>query len=408
MSITRCTAGVCLVVAALAAGPGAAAGLLAQGTAPVVPFKIAVPDAVLADLKERLARTRFPSEIEGSGWDYGTNLAYLRELVTYWRTTFDWRAQERKLNQLPQFKTQIEGLDLHFIHKKSSRADAVPLVFVHGWPGSIVEVTKIIGPLTEPPPGEVAFHVVAISLPGYGFSDKPKQGGVSNRRIAGMIAQLMARLGYQRYGAQGGDWGGFIVRQLGLLDPQHLIGVHSNMCVTGPPSGSDPNAGVPPEELKRVDAARARALNESAYSQLQGTKPQTLGYSLNDSPAGLAAWIVEKFRTWSDSGGDVEKKFTKDELLTNIMIYWATETGPSSVRLYYENRRDPGLQGKMQVPFACAVFPFEMFVITPRQWVEASHNLVQYTVMPRGGHFAAMEEPELLVEDVRKFFRGLK
>ncbi len=290
----------------------------------------------------------FPSEIEGSGWDYGTNLAYLRELVTYWRTTFDWRAQERKLNQLPQFKTQIEGLDLHFIHKKSSRADAVPLVFVHGWPGSIVEVTKIIGPLTEPPPGEVAFHVVAISLPGYGFSDKPKQGGVSNRRIAGMIAQLMARLGYQRYGAQGGDWGGFIVRQLGLLDPQHLIGVHSNMCVTGPPPGPDPNAGVPPEELKRVDAARARALNESAYSQLQGTKPQTLGYSLNDSPAGLAAWIVEKFRTWSDSGGDVEKKFTKDELLTNIMIYWATETGPSSVRLYYENRRDPGLQGKMR------------------------------------------------------------
>ena len=217
MSITRCTAGVCLVVAALAAGPGAAAGLLAQGTAPVVPFKIAVPDAVLADLKERLARTRFPSEIEGSGWDYGTNLAYLRELVTYWRTTFDWRAQERRLNQLPQFKTHIEGLDLHFIHKKSSRADAVPLVFVHGWPGSIVEVTKIIGPLTEPPPRRKSRSTWSpFRCPGYGFSDKPKQGGVSNRRIAGMIAQLMARLGYQRYGAQGGDWGGFIVRQLGL------------------------------------------------------------------------------------------------------------------------------------------------------------------------------------------------
>ena len=199
-----------------------------------------------------------------------------------------------------------------------------------------------------------------------------------------------------------------IVRQLGLLDPQHLIGVHSNMCVTGPPPGPDPNAGVPPEELKRVEAARVRALNESAYSQLQGTKPQTLGYSLNDSPAGLAAWIVEKFRTWSDSGGDVEKKFTKDELLTNIMIYWATETGPSSVRLYYENRKDPGLQGKMQVPFACAVFPLEMFANAPRQWVEASYNLVQYTVMPRGGHFAALEEPQLLVDDVRKFFRGLR
>ena len=249
---------------------------------------------------------------------------------------------------------------------------------------------------------------MALSLPGYGFSDKPKQSGISNRRIAGIIAQLMARLGYQRYGAQGGDWGGFIVRQLGLVDPQHLIGLHSNMCVAGPQPGSDPNAGVPPEELKRVEAARARSANESAYSQLQGTKPQTLGYSLNDSPAGLAAWIVEKFRTWSDSGGNVETKFTKDELLTNIMIYWVTETGPSSVRLYYENRRDPGLQGKVQVPFACAVFPFEMFVIAPKQWVEASYNLVQYTVMPRGGHFAAMEEPELLVEDVRKFFKGLK
>jgi microsomal epoxide hydrolase len=408
MPILRFSAGVCLVVAGLAAFSGPTARVLAQGSAPVVPFKIAVPDAVLADLKERLARTRFPSEIEGSGWDYGTNLAYLRELATYWRTSFDWRAQERRLNQLPQFTTQIDGLNLHFVHQRSSRTDAIPLVFVHGWPGSIVEVTKIIGPLTEPPPGEVAFHVVAISLPGYGFSEKPKQPGISNRRIAVMIAQLMARLGYPRYGAQGGDWGGFIVRQLGLLDPEHVIGIHSNMCVTGPAPGPNPNAGVPPDELKRVEAARARIVNEQAYSQLQGTKPMTLGYSLNDSPAGLAAWIVEKFRTWSDSGGDVEKKFTKDELLTNIMIYWVTETGPSSVRLYYENRRDPGVQGKVQVPFACAVFPGELFVVAPRQWVEASHNLVQYTVMPRGGHFAAMEEPELLVQDMRKFFKGLK
>jgi pimeloyl-ACP methyl ester carboxylesterase len=183
----------------------------------------------------------------------------------------------------------------------------------------------------------------------------------------GMIVQLMARLGYTRYGAQGGDWGGVIVRQLGLVDPEHVIGLHSNMCVASAPPGTDPNAGVPPEELSRVEAARARSANETAYSQLHGTKPQTLAYSLNDSPAGLAAWIVEKFRTWSDSGGDVEKRFTKDELLTNITIYWATETGPSSIRLYYENRRDPGLQGRVQVPFACAVFPFEMFVIAPRQ-----------------------------------------
>ena len=377
----------------------------------IAPFKIAVPDAVLTDLKERLARTRFPSEIEGSGWDYGTNLAYLRELVTYWRTRFDWREQERRLNEMPQFTTSIDGIDLHFVHQRSSRSDAIPLVFIHGWPGSIVEVTKIIGPLTNPAAhggrAEDAFHVVAISLPGYGFSGKPRQSGVNNRRIAGMIAQLMARLGYQRYGAQGGDWGAIIVRQLGLVDPTHLIGLHSNMCTANAPqAGANPNEGVPADEVQRVEAARARTANETGYSQLQGTKPQTLGYSLNDSPAGLAAWIVEKFRTWSDSGGDVEKKFTKDELLTNITIYWVTETGPSSIRLYYENRRDPGLQGRVEVPFACARFPGEPFAPAPRRWVEASYNLAQYTEMPRGGHFAAMEEPQLLVEDVRNFFRG--
>jgi microsomal epoxide hydrolase len=272
-------------------------------------------------------------------------------------------------------------------------------------------VTKIIGPLTEPAAHggrpEDAFDVVAISLPGYGFSGKPTEAGYSNRRIAGIIAQLMARLGYARYGAQGGDWGGFIVRQLGLTDPAHLIGLHSNFCLASPPQGvSNPNEGVPAEELRRLDASRARFANETAYSQLQGTKPQTLGYSLNDSPAGLAAWIVEKFRTWSDSDGNVEKHFTKDELLTNIMIYWVTETGPSSVRLYYENRKDPGLQGRVEVPFACARFPVEPFVNAPRKWIEASYNVQQYTEMPRGGHFAALEEPDLLVADIRTFFRG--
>ena len=379
--------------------------------AAIVPFKIAVPESVLTDLKDRLARTRFPGEIEGAGWDYGTNLAYLRELVTYWRTKYDWREQERRLNQLPQFTTHIDGVDLHFIHQRSSRADATPLVFIHGWPGSVLEVTKIIGPLTNPTAhggrAEDAFHVVAVSLPGYGFSSRPTQRGYSPRRVAAMIAQLMARLGYQRYGAQGGDWGAIIVRQLGLVDPTHLIGLHSNMCTAGPPPGAaNPNEGVPADEVKRIEEARARTANETGYSQLQGTKPQTLGYSLNDSPAGLAAWIVEKFRTWSDSGGDVEKRFTKDELLTNVMIYWVTETGPSSVRLYYESRRDPGLQGRVEVPFACARFPGEPFAAAPRRWVEANYNVAQYTDMPSGGHFAAMEEPQLLVEDVRKFFRG--
>ena len=394
-----------------AAGPRAVAQP-PSGTA-IVPFKINVPSSVLTDLKDRLARTRFPSEIENSGWDYGTNLSYLKELVAYWRTKYDWREQERQLNKLPQFKTTIDGIEMHFVHQKSSRPNATPLVFIHGWPGSFLEVTKIIGPLTEPMAhggrtDDPAFDVVAISLPGYGFSGKPTEPGYSNRRIAGIIAQLMARLGYTRYGAQGGDWGGFIVRQLGLTDPTHLIGLHSNFCLVANLPGANSNEGVPPEELRRIDANRVKAMNETAYSQLQGTKPMTLGYSLNDSPAGLAAWIVEKFRTWSDSDGNVEKHFTKDELLTNIMIYWVTESGPSSVRLYYENRKDAGLQGKVEVPFACARFPGEFLFNSSRKAVEASYNVQQYTEMPRGGHFAALEEPELLVEDVRKFFRGRK
>jgi pimeloyl-ACP methyl ester carboxylesterase len=376
----------------------------------VVPYRINVPDAVLNDLKDRLARTRFPSEIEGSGWDYGTNLAYLRELVTYWQTTFNWREQERMLNQFPQFKTTIEGVDVHLIHKRSSHASATPLVLIHGWPGSIVEFAKIIDPLTEPTrhgaTAADAFHVVALSLPGYGFSGKPRQTGFNSRKMAQVVAQLMARLGYTRYGAQGGDWGAIIVRQLGLVDPSHLIGLHSNMCIAAAPQGPNPNEGVPADELKRVEDARARIVTETGYSQIQGTKPMTVGFGLNDSPAGLAAWIVEKFRTWSDSSGHVEQRFSKDELLTNIMVYWVTETGPSSVRLYYENRMDAGLQGRVNVPFACARFPAELFAVVPRKWIEAQYNVQQFTEMPRGGHFAAMEEPQLLVDDVRKFFRG--
>jgi pimeloyl-ACP methyl ester carboxylesterase len=281
---------------------------------------------------------------------------------------------------------------------------------IHGWPGSFFEFTKVIGPLTEPTAfggaAADAFHIVAVSLPGYGFSGKPRSSGYSPTRIARIVAQLMARLGYTRYGAQGGDWGASIVRQLGLVDREHLIGLHSNMCLANAPSGTNPNDGVPEADLKRMQAAQARSANELGYFQIQSTRPMTLGYGLNDSPAGLAAWIVEKFRAWSDSDGDVERKFTKDELLTNVMIYWVTESGPSSVRIYYENRVDAGLTGRIEVPFACARFPREMFAIVPTKWLEAQYNLQQLTDMPRGGHFAALEEPELLVEDVRKFFRG--
>ena len=376
----------------------------------LVPYRINVADATLKDLRGRLANTRFPSEIENSGWEYGTNLAYLKELVTYWRTTFNWREQERRLNQLPQFTTVIDGVSIHFVHQRSSNPNAMPLVMIHGWPGSFFEFTKVIGPLTEPAKfggnAADAFHVVALSLPGYGFSGRPRSGGYNPTRMARTVAQLMARLGYARYAAQGGDWGASIVRQLGLVDAPHLIGLHSNMCLANPPPGPNPNDGVPDAEMKRVQAAQARSANELGYFQIQSTRPMTLGYGLNDSPAGLAAWIVEKFRAWSDSGGNVETKFTKDDLLTNIMIYWVTESAPSSVRLYFENRVDGGLTGRVEVPFACARFPREMFAIAPTKWLEAQYNLQQLTDMPRGGHFAAMEEPQLLVDDVRKFFRG--
>ena len=234
-------------------------------------------------------------------------------------------------------------------------------MLIHGWPGSFVEFTKVIGPLTEPTrhgaeAGD-AFHVVALSLPGFGFSGKPRAAGFNTTRIARIVAQLMARLGYQRYGAQGGDWGAAIVRQLGLVDPEHLIGLHSNMCLAGAPPGANPNEGVPEPELQRVRAAQARTATELGYFQIQSTKPMTLGYGLTDSPAGLAAWIVEKFRAWSDSGGDVEKRFTKDELLTNVTLYWVTGTAASSARIYFENRLDGGLQRRVEVPFACARFP---------------------------------------------------
>ena len=383
----------------------------ASGDRPaIVPYRINVSDQVLRDLEARLARTRLPDTIHGSGWEYGTDLSYLKELIAYWREGFDWRAQEKKLNQLDQFTTEIDGVSIHFVHQRSKHPNAMPLVLTHGWPGSIFEFTRIIGPLTDPAAhggrAEDAFHVVAISLPGFGFSGKPKEPGWGPPKIASVIATLMGRLGYERYGLQGGDWGGIINRLVALNDAEHVAGLHLNFCTGGPP-GADPNAGVPPEELKRSQERQAFMENERGYSAIQGTKPQTLGYALNDSPAGLAAWIVEKFRTWCDCDGDVEKKFSKDDLLTNITIYWATETATSSARIYYENRVAGAQQGRVTVPTACALFPKEI-TVPPRRWIEARYNLTQWTVMPRGGHFAALEEPELLVEDVRKFFRTVR
>jgi epoxide hydrolase len=376
-------------------------------------FEIRVDESVLEDLRARLSRTRFPDQLEGAAWDYGTELGYMQELCAYWRERFDWRAQERSLNALPQFRSEIEGRSLHFVHARSPHAGAFPLLLTHGWPGSFFEFYKIVAPLTRPEEhggrAEDAFHVVAPSLPGYGWSEAPRARGFDTRRIAAVEAELMRKLGYARYGAQGGDWGALITSWLGATDP-HVAAIHLNMLIGGPPPGeADPSAGLDPQELADLaDGARFRR-DEVGYQQIQGTKPQTLGYGLLDSPAGLAAWIVEKFRSWSDCGGDVEKSFSKDELLTNVMIYWVTGSIASSVRLYYEARAAGAgaLPPRVEVATGCAVFPRELYRV-PRRWAELRYNVTRWTRMPRGGHFAALEEPELLVEDLRAFFRDVR
>jgi microsomal epoxide hydrolase len=378
-------------------------------------MRIEVPEEVLDDLRRRLAATRFPDQIPGSGWDYGTDGAYLRELCSYWRDKYDWRAQEAALNRFEHFHTSIDGQKVHFIHARSRESGALPLLITHGWPGSVYEFHKIIGPLTDPAAhggrATDAFHVVCPSMPGYGWSGPTCEPGWEVGRVAQTFAKLMDRLGYPRYGAQGGDWGAIVTSYLGMLEPQHVAGIHLNMVVAGPPQGvANPMEGVAPEELQGIADMGEFQKKETGYQQIQGTKPQTLGLALNDSPAGLAGWIVEKFRTWSDCGGDVEKRFSKDELLTNIMIYWVTETINSSIRLYCETMRAgrfaPAGQ-RIEVPTGCSIFPREI-IRPPRRWAEAQYNVQQWTVHKSGGHFAALEEPAVLVEDLRSFFRKLR
>src|SRR5215831_14961916 len=308
-------------------------------------FQIHVDESVLEDLRNRLARTRFPDQIEGTGWEYGMPIDYVRELVAYWRDGYDWRAQEARLNQLPHFRTRIDGQSIHFVHARSAHADAMPLLLMHGWPGSIVEFLDVIPPLVDPEAHGAraadAFHVVAPSLPGYGFSEPTRTRGWDVRRIARAFVELMERLDYARYGVQGGDWGAQIATRIAALDPQHCIAVHLNM-----PLGSRPEHAEPLSDEEQAGlAAMARfQREESGYALEQSTKPQTLGMALNDSPAGLLAWIVEKFRTWSDCGGHPENGFTRDQLITNVMLYWVTQTITSSTRLYRESRQSGSLE----------------------------------------------------------------
>jgi len=377
------------------------------------PFHVEVPDETLADLRERLGRTRYPNQIAGVDWDQGTELSYLQELVRYWIDGFDWRAQEARINSLPQFMTTIDGQPIHFIHVRSAEPAAVPLILSHGWPGSVVEFLDAIGPLTDPAahgadPAD-AFDVVVPSLPGYGFSGPTTTRGWHPRRMASAFALLMGELGYDRYGAQGGDWGSIVSANLADVDRAHVIGLHLNFVAVGAPQGEDP-ATLAPEDQRALAAMREWRRTGAGYQEIQGTKPQSLGYGLQDSPAGLAAWIIEKFRAWSDCHGQIETAFTKDQLLTNVMVYWVTETATSSTRLYYEMRsagREAVPAHHIACPTGIANYPGEVTRV-PRHWVEARYNVTHWSEMPRGGHFAAMEVPELFVDDVRAFFRPLR
>ncbi len=376
------------------------------------PFKIEVPEAAVADLRERLLRTRWPDQIDGAGWDYGTELATLKRLCEHWRTQYDWRAQEAALNRWPQFTTDVDGERLHFVHARSKHANAFPLLITHGWPGSVVEFQKILPLLTDPTAHggreSDAFHVVCPSMPGYGFSGPTHSRGWDPERIARAEIEIMRRLGYARYGAQGGDWGAIVTPWVARLDPEHCVGIHINMVLQ--PQGTRPEALSEAEQKRLAHAAQFQA-EGTGYQAIQGTKPQTLAYGLTDSPAGLAGWIVEKFRAWGDCpGGDVERAFTRDELLTNISVYWFTGTINSSTRLYYEQRKSgklPISDGRIATPTGCALFPKEIYN-APRAWAERAYNITHWSVFESGGHFAAMERPAELAVDLRKFFATVR
>ncbi|WP_329017748.1 epoxide hydrolase family protein [Streptomyces sp. NBC_01601] len=388
--------------------------------AAVRPFRIAVPESELADLRDRLDRTRWPDELPGTGWDRGVPRDYLRELAHYWRHEYDWRAAEARLNEWPQFMTTIDGANVHFAHIRSPEPDATPLIITHGWPGSFAEFERIAGPLTDPrahggDPAD-AFHLVLPSIPGFGFSGPTRESGWEYRRVAAAFAELMDRLGYDRYGAQGGDWGAAISRELGRVHPERVIGVHLNLIpgagATTEPTGEE-LAVLTPAERERTLASWERmkewSRERQGYADLQSTRPQTLSYALTDSPVGQLAWIAEKFKEWTDSVDRPEDAVDRDHLLTDVMLYWLTGTAGSSARIYYERAHADhwGLPPEpSRAPTAYAAFPRENFIVL-RHIAERTNDIVRWTEFERGGHFAAMEQPELLVGDIREFFRKL-
>jgi pimeloyl-ACP methyl ester carboxylesterase len=369
----------------------------------VVPFRIEIADAVLADLRDRLQRTRWPDAETVDDWSQGVPLSYVQDVCQYWADKYDWRSAEARLNRFAQYRTDIDGLGIHFLHVRSPHADALPIVITHGWPGSIVEFHKVIAPLTDPTAygGDAsdAFHVVCPSLPGYGFSDKPATAGWGVERIALAWTELMARLGYDRYGAQGGDWGSTVTTSVSQQDPDHVVGIHVNMPIATPTFED-----VTEQENAALAALAHYQQVESGYSKQQSTRPQTLGYGLADSPAGQCAWILEKFWAWTDCDGHPENALTRDELLDNVMLYWLPGTGASSARLYWESF-NRGRTDEIAAPAGCSIFPKEIIRMS-RRWAETRFTDIRYwNELDKGGHFAAFEQPDLFVNEIRSFFR---
>lgn len=377
------------------------------------PFRLEVPETDLVDLRDRLARIRWPQQLPGTGWSRGVPVEYLKELVGYWRTGYDWRAQEARLNRIPQFTTVIDAVNIHFLHARSPEPGALPLIITHGWPGSVVEFIDLIGPLTDPrrhggDPAD-AFHVVAPSIPGFGLSGPVRDSGWDVPRIARAWAELMRRLGYHRYGGQGGDWGHAITRELGIIDSDRVVGVHLNTVLTLPSDDPGEAATLDDEDRARLEQFSRVEPELSGYAKIQGTRPQTLAYGLTDSPVGQLAWIVEKFKEWTDSKQSPNDAVDRDQLLTNVTLYWLTGTAGSSANLYYEtfHPATPPTNRRSTTPTGVAVFPHDA-VLPVRRLAERDNYIVHWREFDRGGHFPAMEQPALLIDDIRAFFRPLR
>src|SRR6266498_67820 len=377
------------------------------------PFRIEIPQADLDDLHRRLDRTRWPDELPGAGWSRGVPLGYLKELAEYWRASYDWRAAEARLNQFPQFTTVIDGVRVHLLHVRSAEPRALPLLLTHGWPGSVAEFWDVIGPLTDPrahggDPAD-AFHFVIPSIPGHAFSRPLSATGWNRRRIATAFAELMGRLGYERYGVQGGDEGAFLGPEMGRVDPQHVVGVHVNALVQIPSVAQILLGLVVFTRAERKRLARFKHYGDDmmGYMQIQSTRPNTLAYGLTDSPAGHLAWIVEKFKEWVDPVAQLpEDAIDRERILTNVSVNWFTATAGSSANLYYESLHDPDAtkrKRRNRVPTGVAVSLTQD--VTIRRWAQRENNIVQWTEFDHGGHFAALEVPTFLIADMRKFFR---